>query len=175
MNLLKKEFTIKMETKQLFKEFKKFKESENYNDKYEGSISFLLENKPKELIVFDEDLVWENTNTPVKIKLIKKFDLKENEDLVDFYVYINRDLLRREKLKEDIEKLKKEGKKEIFWDSYEFSDNKKILKVYILDQYERKEIEGRLVKVESEKGLFLIAKGKSRKGLRLNKKENYFI
>lgn len=54
-------------------------------------------------------------------------------------------------------------------------ENKKIVEVTILTKYETKVLSGRLYKAETESGLFLIAKGKSRKGIRLSKPERYFI
>ena len=75
-----------------------------------------------------------------------------------------------------VESLFKDGYKEITPFSFEYSNNNKIVKLLIIDKYDLKEIEGRLIKVESEQVLFLIAKGKSLAGYRLNgNNERYFL
>tara|TARA_R100001530_G_scaffold112862_2_gene79838 strand:- start:1154 stop:1645 length:492 start_codon:yes stop_codon:yes gene_type:complete len=163
-----------METQKLLNEFRKYKESKDFKEKYSGSIKFLLDNKDKKLRDFDNNPIWKKSNSFVSEELIKKFGSNEL-DLINFYVYINRDLLRIEKMNKSIKKLKESGKIEIFKDSEKLSDNKKIIELIVIDKYETKIIFGRLVKVETENGLFLIQKGKSRKGLRLDKDKRYFI
>jgi len=161
-----------MKTEQVLKEFQEFKDKD-YRTKYKGSLVFLGENKSPELLKFDKDPVWEKTNPVVEREMQKKFNL-EDEDL-SFYVYQNRDLLRLQKLDEKVKELLEECKEEIFYNSMNLSDNKKIVEVTVLTKYETKVVSGRLYKSETEGGLFLIAKGKSRKGIRLSKQERYFI
>ena len=161
-----------METKQILKEFKRF-ETKDYKTKYKKSLVFLEENKDPELLEFDKDPIWQETNPRVVSEMAKKFNLVE-EDL-SFYVFQNRDLLRLQKLEGRVKELLKEGKKEIFWNSLELSDSKKIVEVSILTKYDEKSVSGRLYKAETEGGLFLIVKGKSRRGIRLSERERYFI
>lgn len=161
-----------METNKLLKEFKKFEESKIYDYKYKDSIKFLKENKEGLLLDFDKNDVWGGSNPEVERELKKMFGLKED---VSFYVYINRDSLRLDKMEKEIKTLKALNKKEVFCDSFDLSDNKKLITLIIIDKYSTKEIVGRLVKVDSESNLFLLAKGKSRSGLRLSGRERYFI
>jgi len=165
-----------MNEETFFKELGKFEKSDNYNVKYKESLNFIRENKTDKLKLFDFKEYWEGFNKSNQqiAKILKDY---LNLDInLSFYVYQNRDLLKLNIMERHIKDYLQIGLKEIKPFDFDKANNKKIVTLIIIDKYGVKEISGRLVKVDTEEKLFLIEKGKQRKGYRLNNKdERYFL
>jgi len=165
-----------MITKDFFEKFKEFENSEDYNFKYKESLDFIRKNKTEKLKLFDLNDCWKGYNkSNPQIEVILRNYLNLDIDY-SFYVYQNREVLRLNIMEERIKNYLQIGLKEVKPFDFDKADNKKIVTLIIIDKYRIKEIQGRLIKVETEETLFLIQKGKQRKGYRLNNKdERYFL